>query len=985
MPVLAGFGHQRGLSLMHDLRFFGFPGGTTTLSVAQSGDQKSSTASLPAPVTPDTDIAHFLKNTPVTTDWQGLSATLVRQGNGARWGAGYSPPVYRQILQPTKSHANRIIDEGFSDSTYRPTIVTGGRADVYRIVDGTMTEIRSSAITGGNWARWHTWGQVSSPGFQRKFANFNEKDRPYWIGVAAVDSSNIAGAIGYDTYSPPDNTSGISGDNPNAASFSFTTGGTLPVPTGLTLTANAFGGNLVEVDWDPVPGAIGYVVFIAYEDPTFQETDRYLQLEDDGGPDVLAEDMVILTNRILKPLITMKSPRVFGDGTSSGPLRVSPMRSSLNEDPALQYEYLDWDAQNPKPDAGLGTSYGRVSLAPGVVPQEILRRFWNGGSGQSFYHVADPSKIYEFTTWVRANRPTDITLDLGLQGQGSKIISVTTQWQQITQRLSPTSQAGGTGANKWFVQATPGAETLEVDFAATQVKLLGNDLLEFLPEEASLAVPGMYLRDHALIKDYPSTTDVGALTNPPGESPLTATLESFLQKCGQVGANPWIQLEWYHRLEEWLDILAYICAPVSSGHPMALKRQNNGRTEPWSDAFTGIRWEFGNESWNPLEEFWNPPSSMTDSVTSTSYGQGDIFGLICRRAVLAMQASPYWPTNADGSDKIIWVLGGRSRQVYGTNAARWFDLPCEVGIANYNGGWDEGDTIVQENDPTYQNLLTVVPGSIEDPMDQLVTELVNLAGEPSNGFVYGTTLRPTCYEAGPGYQLNGLNGSSITNAEEITQEVVMKSRAAGTGALNTFLAQASKGFAMANYFTMTSGDVWAARAPEDQGGGVYPSYRLPQIVEAQMGPSAVSDAHRVRDAGITVYNRDGDLIQPDQVFIYGLRSAAMPDRHMIIIGNRSVSQTASITVGTGFLTASQVTVWANTGNLREHNRYAPGTRLNTSGTYDPDPLCVEIDIQPQSVPVPADLSQIVIDDTLGADATGLLPGNCLLIQFDGMV
>jgi hypothetical protein len=355
---------------------------------------------------------------------------------------------------------------------------------------------------------------------------------------------------------------------------------------------------------------------------------------------------------------------------------------------------------------------------------------------------------------------------------------------------------------------------------------------------------------------------------------------------------------------------------------------------------------------------------------------------MCRNAALAMQASPFW------SDKIVWVLGGWARQSYSFEIARSFGLPAEIGIANYNGGWDEGSTIVSENDDSYQNTMAVVPGSTAQPIDHLVDGLESVASEPEVNLEYGTELRPTCYEAGPGYQLNGLNGASVTGEQVITQEVVMKSRGVATGTLDTMLYQATRGFAMFNFFKMSIGDDWSARASSVQGGGIYPSYAICRVVMEQMGECSIYEANPIRPDTFTMSSRrEGEQVVPESIFLYGLRSKDDPKRFMLAVGNRNRSKPVPFSILSTLRSVDAMTVWGNLGDYREHNRYPEGFRLTAEGEYTPDPNCVRIDFTPQSLPAPSDPARIDIDGTLGVPGleNGLPPGNALLIRLDGAV
>jgi hypothetical protein len=66
---------------------------------------------------------------------------------------------------------------------------------------------------------------------------------------------------------------------------------------------------------------------------------------------------------------------------------------------------------------------------------------------------------------------------------------------------------------------------------------------------------------------------------------------------------------------------------------------------------------------------------------------------------------------------------------------------------------------------------------------------------------------------------------------------------------------------------------------------------------------------------------------------------------------------------------------------------ADGAQLTFSGVSGgmaPDNLCVEIAVTGVSKTVPSNLDQIVVDDALGATASGLEPGTSMIIVLDGV-
>ena len=90
----------------------------------------------------------------------------------------------------------------------------------------------------------------------------------------------------------------------------------------------------------------------------------------------------------------------------------------------------------------------------------------------------------------------------------------------------------------------------------------------------------------------------------------------------------------------------------------------------------------------------------------------------------------------------------------------------------------------------------------------------------------GRKLQLGTYEAGPGYALDGLNNAHVTEEQGRAQEQVMKSLAAGTATLDSFLARAYQGFTLQNFFAYGRGMLWTSHAKWYHGGQAYPSWKL---------------------------------------------------------------------------------------------------------------------------------------------------------------
>ena len=959
---------------MTDYHIEGYPAGSADLAATQTGRSGGNAATITAPAVAFAGEGRFVQRP--SQRWNGMSATIASIGNN--YATGFHAQTALFLGTVREVDGNRV-DLNLGESDWQVELWIGAEADVYRVVSGEMIHVGTATVVGGNLGSAFMSGANDTTAYTQAggFGFYSESvgiARTRWYGVAAVDAGGQIGEIGWAAYTPAHLDSGSQPSNTDTVSLGvpYSEGGALPAPGNVAAVADASGPRRANLTWDAVPGAVGYLPFQSTRDPATHPDFRHLEMAP-GGPTIQLGDMVILRHRVMNPTTEMLGTRAGKAFSIYRVIRPTLLNERLitGVEPDVTVRLIPFAGSAPAADAG--DDYLELELGAGFTGNWLLQQYWHGPEG-SGYDQLIPGETYRLEFWVRASAPCGITANMDVPGVGATAVSVTTAWQKVTVNAVATVQAGGPSPFR-ITYDTPGVPVV-LHLAGLVLRRASVPLNGFGPELASRMPAGMALRDHALIKIGDRGYFIDEVTAPIGFGYRAHSVHAFLQNCLTLGLVPWLQLEWILRPAEWADFMAYLAAPVASGHPMALRRQANGRSAPWTDAFDRVLFEFGNEAWNTLSEFLNPPS-MTDAATSTVYGQAAVYGLIARLAAQAMQGSPWF------SPKMEWVLGGWSRNSFGADAAETFRLPCEVGIANYNGGWDEGGNKVTEAPASYQNVMAVAPGSLHDAMDGEVDRLAAVAAASGGALVYGQTLRPTCYEAGPGYQLNGLNGATLTSAERIVQEVVMKSRAAATGTLDTVLSQAERGFSRYNFFTIGEGDYWKSHAEAANGGATYPSWQVCQVLHEQMGASDIMASLTVYDAGATTADPNGGSVAVDAVFAFGLRSLDRPDRVMLVVGNRDVSRTVLPTICTALSSAASCTVFANVGDYREHNRYPPGQRRTTAGGLEPDAQSVAIAIAGQPTAVPADLSRIVVDASLGATAAGLPPGCCVMIQLDG--
>lgn len=105
-------------------------------------------------------------------------------------------------------------------------------------------------------------------------------------------------------------------------------------------------------------------------------------------------------------------------------------------------------------------------------------------------------------------------------------------------------------------------------------------------------------------------------------------LHDFLVLCEKLGSEPWYTMQLGMSTREAADLMEYLGGPISSRY--GAKRAALGHPIPWTQTFSTIHLEFGNEAWNTAQ----PGASMADSPAYASRAT-QIFQ--------TMRASPWYP------------------------------------------------------------------------------------------------------------------------------------------------------------------------------------------------------------------------------------------------------------------------------------------------------------------------------------------------------
>ena len=899
-----------------------------------------------------------------------LFCGCIQQGSNIYMGLG-SPVVERRMFVTTKGHANRIYADGISKNGFygdghhngqsaRVYIIEAGCYKLWRsaeVIASKMCPITNAASPGGT--------MILGTSYEDAMASWYKPGASIWYTVRAVNAGNQAGPRSAPVEYILPNPSVTGASSGETSSPTITDGGSLAAPTNLTAQAKAgTSGETVALSWDPVAGAIGYQLEIFWQDPSLCVEEEYLELEGDAGPFIPEGALVLLEGRRLSAPTTLTAQAwgVIGEFLYRGPVPDFKPKSQEDGTAPVFVAYSDTD---PAPNGVDAAHYIRRTISP------YINFALHSGDGQSFYPSLEPGRTYRVQFLLRAQ--SEMTLDMALGGVTtgtSDHYTVTTDWDWYGTDV--TLDSFNTGTQPRFVTLT-GTDTGTLEIAAAEFYDLGLDRDDLAYDIKSLVTPGTYLRDHRQIKPGFRTNTMADLTASTGFNHLYfSTVYTHLRHCQINDLKPWLQIEWFYSDEEWRDFVAYMAAPVSSGHPMALKRQAQGQESPWTTVFPDIMFEIGNEAWQPANsEFWGVPYGVRDQVTGSTVTTGVLFGLICDDIALQMQMSPYY---ADLRKCMHFFVGGHINSTFGAEAMGKFHEADYGSTVGYTGaGWDVGGALAAETGASYTDLLAT-------PWDNDARFQVRVAEMAAIG------KRFAVYEDGPSGFIDGLSA-----AEVISQEVVIKSRAMGTADIDELSNRLRHGCAISCFFLLRSGNYWASHAPASQGGGVYLAYAMRKLIHEHTGHAIVTKLSTAQNPT----RPDGK----EAIAAYMYRSVADPAKRVIVASNRNIdpsllnpsdpdysaspSGTEAITIATGLTACTGLEYYANVGNFREHNRYPAGTRLTTAGGYEADPLCVSFthDWTPGSAP--ADPASITINANVGASAAGLPAGNCVLLKLDG--
>jgi len=952
-------------------------------------------AAAQAPASYTRSAEFTVTNQVINPGLQPFTANVVGFGNTLIDGGSFEPTVFRNRYTAAADGQDRIWLTQAA-ATHWDSLAEGALdgADVlvYRIENGRFRLVRQDRVAkdgaaASGWIPVLDEGVLiarNQPRFTFRWDSFNRPDVASYFTVRSVDAQgNESPDARVVAVVRP---ARLSDARPNNVTQAFRPSrlpslpGSLRAPDGLSAVINADG--TLTLQWNPVHSnrVAGYRVYRS-DLPPDQHRGYFFDLQgrSSGSAQAIRQgDMVIVHKKFYTASRKRyHTHRVWGAPTETQLLMPTGLRQFPDEDDRITWALEPHSPTTPVSEPG--ETFLRLSVS---TTQPVRLSYFNhSGTGQGWYQVLRPEP-YKVEVWLRRTRGVG-NVRFSLAGffdqPGHRVAPITftpgPEWRKFTATFTPPVIQPGDRANDMVLDFL-GPGEFEVD--NFRVFRAGTPFMDFDAQEyARLKDSGMgYLRTHALIKTGRRTYDLAQLVAPAGVTSSAErhnTLPQTLNVIRQAGMRPWVQVEPHFSPAEWLGLIEYLAAPYDpavdtpDSKPWAYRRYLQGQSEPWTSVFDRWKFELGNETWNNLFAPW-VFQDMTDATTGRRYSAGAVYGLFQEYVISIMRTSPHWQA-AGLEGRFSFVLGGWNGFDYGRDAAQASPNSHFMTLAAYNGGWDSGEGPPALTPTSFFNVLNqvsqfAIPNAIRHGQ-----EVAQINRQRTRPLQIGT------YEAGPGYALDGLNNDRVTPEQAQEQERVMKSQAAGTATIDTFLAQASLGFSTQNFFIFREGATWSSHAYWHQGGHGYPSWDALSLFNRQsLGDMVQVTAQAVPTTTLRGFQRREAVEQAPLVAAYAVRQAEnrwaiwLISRKIPNYPHRGDNGHTPVTLHLPFSSAQRITLHQLAGHYRSHN---VGPR--------------QVAVQTRNVP--ADMLQqrrLVLGPQGRLAPEGLPPASTWLLVFEGV-
>lgn len=907
----------------------------------------------------------------------------------------FEPLIFRQQYQVVEAGTGRVYAGNLHHfDVYAPGFWDGAGVRAFRVSDGTLSQVYAGEVIEYHSGMWRpVGGQRLVPAFDAAgdpvteaafvFDGWEKQPAEWWITMQAVDeagnASGLAEPVRFINPEPtgrraePDAVFTVNhpdqreSDSPPAA------------PQGLAIHADQASG-LLTLTWDAPRDAslVGYRVQRSYRPPHTHVDREYLEVTPgpDGQPFAFREsDLLFLDLERHDFDINLFSPRVHGTHEVN---RFRPgFRPMFYPRPRAPGREVPYHLV-PHDDAlgGLDVPHGQTSMQFEPPAEEGFTRiavYNHADTEQNWYQVLDPDKTYVVEFLARQTGNPEPRAVFGFTGRLAGEVEIefelSPEWNHYYAQFSVDTFLTNSGhVGEMFLDFF-GPGTAWIDNFRVYEKEEG--LTRWCPaDQAALRASGMAsIRTHDTVKTSGYTLD-NLLGHPDlglnsGRAVYSrGNLSALLREMKQLDVFPWLQIEFTLDEDEWLGLVEYIAAPYDPAvdtpeeKPWAARRYAHGQAAPYHTVFDRILFEFSNEVWNRIMPFNLAHVRMTDAVTGQEYHAGEVYGLLQEYTIGVMQRSPYW--DEEMAARSEFVIGGWAVNDFGQQAIRHSPSSTHVLISDYNGGWDAGEGPSTDLEDA---LLKTLNFSAQASWPNTVRlRKTRDAFYKETGIYYETGT----YEAGPGYNLDGLNNVRMTPEMVEFESQVMKSLAAGTATLDAFLNHATQGAKLQNFFTFgRNRHYWTSHAVFRNGGQAYPSWLALSLFNNEgQGDLLNVLAEQVPTRLAEAVGRRPEMAHMPEVAVHASRT---DDRLTVFVLSRRLKGSVPVKLHLPITEAAAVTLHRLAGDPRAHNLDAKN-------------------IAPEKIPLAPDLfaRSFVIDDATGGVNGGLPPAATYVYVFEGV-
>jgi len=765
--------------------------------------------------------------------------------------------------------------------------------------------------------------------------------RTYWYTVVSIGPGGIESALSNEVSAAPK--AGAARMKSDVDKPGTAPGGVKPAekplpPTELKAEA---GDGCVKLTWKPSTSAnvLGYRLKRSTAPAAEQQQRVYLA---PGGPKLMPWDYVVLEKKFDNFDMKYANSRVRG---SSGMMDAPDWYWRSSNPNGVSFSLVPHPQPVPKEMIDPGETCLRVDVKEGE--QTIYQPVFVGtknGADSLWYGQLEPGKHYRAEIWMRQEGlgnggPVQFSYSGGYPDIKT-VWNVTDKWQKFTYAFDGPERPGATGvfghrlrftgpgklwfdnfrifrcdkpedADKPYVPNATVLDELIKSQPATGRK--GVHRMWFLTRDVTLSsILSWHANSRVIIETAPRVVSFMDMTLPMGLTFDLATGDSPATRM-----RPWLVLQHIlHSEQDWKNLVEYLAAPYDpkkdspKEKPWAYLRtqQRGGVLTPWTDEFSDISIELGNETWhNGAIEDW-----LGFNKHGAVWQGGWEYGYFARYLIENIQSSPYWKSQKLDS-KIRFVLGGghmayiKGDKVtgYGEEAMQNCPQALYLGHANYVGPtWETGAKALEKLDDT--GFQATLLGHLANPGWQ---NRMNMAQAHEILARTHHAYDLVAYEGGPsGYPIPSMGRGTVQQAD--IAEFYGKSLAMAVAALDSWLGHYQYGWTDQAYLGYGTGKAWNSHTSLWAGFCPYPGWEALTMRNRY----ASGDLMKVEEKNLPTIAWDKK--EYPAVGAYAMRDGK---RWSVFVLSRSLTQSIPVTLNLPFQTAEKITLHTLAGDPRDSN------------------------------------------------------------------